>query len=720
MEFKEFLKLLFKHKYILIIVPLVAIIITFFLVKRLPNEYEASGQIATGIVDQSRQMLDPISSTIQEAKIDGDFSNLTEVMKLKKMMNMVSYNLLIHDLDGKEPPFRPLPKYYIHMNAADNAKALTLLRYKLQHLESLSLEDKDSYESWLYGLIVGKKYDDRTLNTGLTIARNANSDFITVSIITENAKLSAFIVNTLCQGFIDYHAKMVKLNEASALTYLTKLLEQKRVALANKMDSLQRYKIKNGILNLEEQSRSIADQKAANQEKLSQAIKDAESYRGALDNIEKRFDPKDRQYVEARVTPLNTAVTSTDEKLKQATDRWINGNFSPKLKASMDSLQKQKVALINQTSDQYINNPLLGKDDLVKQRNTLEVNYDLARYSIASIEGQIKKLEGHFDDLVPLDAKVKAYNFDIENASKEYQDALSRYNLTNLQSNSSSKLIQVEIAMPERAQPSKKMLLVILGGIGTEVAAVMFLFILFFIDDSIKNPTQLANATELPVLGYLNQISGNSIDLRKLWDVEHRDKMQQFKDLLRAVRFEVDQELDGEKVLAITSMKEGEGKTLLAISLAYSYSMINKKVLLIDGNFENPTISQTVNPKLFVEEVFKHKPGNYEPLSNTNSVMGNHGGDITLLEIGDERYIREKLNELRTIYDVIIIETPALEAMNKSKEWFLFTNKFIAVFEAGQEIANGKKALVKYLKSMDTKFAGWVLNKSQYNIKKKK
>jgi succinoglycan biosynthesis transport protein ExoP len=77
-----------------------------------------------------------------------------------------------------------------------------------------------------------------------------------------------------------------------------------------------------------------------------------------------------------------------------------------------------------------------------------------------------------------------------------------------------------------------------------------------------------------------------SLDLKKLWDVEHRDKMKLFKELIRSIRFEIDQELRGEKVLGITSLGDHEGKTVLAISLAYSYSMINKKVLLIDGNFK--------------------------------------------------------------------------------------------------------------------------------------
>lgn len=719
MELREFLKLLPKYKNVLIIVPLVTIIISFFLVRNLSDEYVSNGQIATGIVDQSRQLLDPLEGNTQETKIYGDFSNLIEVMKLKKMMDQVSYQLIIHDLTSNTP-FRKVTfgKSAVSMSADDRKRALAVFRYKLDRLEPLSLYN--TYENELNELLIAMKYDERSIREDLTITRDDFSDFISVSYTSENPQLSAFIVNTLCSGFIAYHATIIKQNETAAMNYLTQLLAEKRKALDDKTNMLQDYKIKNDVLNLEEQSKSISDQIAANQDKLLQAQKDIQSYKGAVDGINKKFDPNDRKYVDASVAKMNQAVMTAQERLHTLNDKYVRSGFDPKLKASVDSMQNNLNAAINQTSDKYISNPLVGKEDLVREKMGLEVNYDLARYSVQAINEQLNRLNANFKKLVPLDATVKTYNFAIDVASKEYQDVLNRYNQTNLQSNSgANKLIQIEQATPEVAQPSKKMLLVLLSGIGSFVCCVMVLFILYYFDEAIKDPMQLASKTDLPVLGYLNLINGSSIDLRKLWDVEHRDRMQQFKDLLRAIRFEIDQELKGEKILAITSLGEGEGKTLLSISLAYSYSMINKKVLLIDGNFNDPVISNTIHPKMYVEDVFRNSPDGGPQLTNTISVLGNRGGDITLLEIGDERFIQNKFNELKQIYDVILIEAPAIDAMNKSKEWLLFANKAIAVFETGRKLPNDQKQYITYLKNLDHKFIGWVLNKASFNMGKR-
>ncbi|AYL95847.1 exopolysaccharide transport family protein [Mucilaginibacter celer] len=713
MEIGNFFNLLKKYRNIIIIIPLVFVIISFFLVKNLPDVYESHAEIATGIIDASRHLLDKdATANVQEQQVDREFSNLIAIMKLKKLIDQVSYSLMIHDLSSNTP-FRKPSKELLEMRPYERDAALAILKNKFARLQPLSVYDKT--ENSIIELLRSMKYDERSMMKDLVIARDESSDFISVSYDSENPQLSAFLVNTLCKQFIDYYTQSVKQNESNAVNFLSNLLEEKRKALSEKTGELQQYKIQNGVLNLDEQSKAIFGQIMVYNDKKLQADKDAISYQGAIDAIDRKFTPDDRKYVEALTNKYNQAIISTQEQLHILEDQYVRSGFNNKYKVELDSLQSQLASQINLSSDKYITNPLVAKDDQIKQKLTLEVSRDLAKYSVKSINGELANLNAKFARLVPFDAKVKTYDFDIDIAGKEYLDVLNKYNETNLRSNFSIKLIQVEIAVPDVAQPSKKMLLIILSFVGSLFACIFWLFILFYIDDTIKTPAELVNKTQLPLLGYLNKIQGETLDLRKLWDVEHRDKMKTFKELLRSIRFEIDQELRGEKVLAITSIEATEGKTLLAISLAYSYSMINKKVLLIDGNFNHPTISGTAQPQVYVEDFFKSSSYGQDISSITTTVIGNRGSDVTLLEIGDEAFAKNRFDELRTKYDVIIIDTAPLTALNKSKEWMLFSNKTIAVFEANKKLTNTQKQHVAYLKGLENRFAGWVLNKTDYN-----
>jgi succinoglycan biosynthesis transport protein ExoP len=713
MELGNFFKVLWKHKNLLIIIPLVTIIISFFLVKNLADKYVSRAQIATGIVDESSQLLDKDpTGSVQEQSLNHKFSNLMEIMKLKKLIDQISYQLILYDLNHPTTPFKPLSKKFTDLSPPARKHAIALFTDKFNKLEPLSLYSKD--ENGLNEVLRSMKYDERSIRQNLKIWRDESSDFISVSYESENPLMSAYVVNVLCKEFINYYTHSTRQNETDAVKYLTKKLEDKRNALNIKTNQLQEYKIKNGILNLEEQSRSIYEQIMTYNDKKLQAEKDVLAYNGAIKTIDNKFDPKDRQYVEASVNKYSEAVTSTQDQLHLLTDKYIRSNFNPAYKASIDSLNNKLSAQLNQMSDKYISSPLTAKDDLVRQKLTLEVTRDLAKYSVKSINSALNSLNEKFNRLVPFDASVKTFNFDINIASQEYIDVLNKYNETSLQATLAIKLRQVETAMPDAAEPSKKMLLIILSGLISFAFCVIVLFLIFFFDATIKEPTDLVNRTGLPLVGYLNTVGG-SLDLKKLWDAGNIDNMRHFKEQIRAIRYEIDQELNGDKVLAITSLGEGEGKTVLAISLAYSYSMINKRVLLIDGNFINPTVSNTVQPKIFVEDYFKNVPDNNPLFTSSTNVLGNRGGDITLLEISDDNFVHARFNELKAMYDIIIIETPPLSTLNKSKEWLLFANKTVAVFEANKNIEKSEIEDIDFLKSINGKFAGWILNKANIN-----
>jgi len=719
MELGLFFKLLKKYRLVLIFIPLITGVATFFGVKRLPDTYVSHAQIATGIVDASRHLLDKDGNSSQQAQqAFSEFSNLMAIMKLKKIVNQVSYSLIIHDLQYPAYPYSKPSKMLADMAEYERDAAIKLFQYKFNHFEPLLLYNKQ--ERILNDLLHSMQYDDASLRKDLVIYRDDESDFISVSYDSANPQLSADVVNILCTQFINYYTQTVKKNESNAVSFLSDLLVQKRNALRDKTAQLQKYKIDNGILNLEEQSRAIFSQILTYSDKKQEAEKEIAAYEGALKTIDNKFAPGDRQYFESVSSKINQTITATQDELHLIQNKYIRSNYDPKYKPALDSIQKSLSSQINLSSDQYITNPLTHKDDLVKQKLTLEVTRDLAKYSIQSINAALTDLNAKFARLVPFDAKVKTFDFDINIASQEYLDVLNKFNATNLKSNFSIELIQVEKAEPEAPQPSKKMLLIVISVVAMFFVCVFALFVLFYLDNTIKEPTELVNKTQLPLLGYLNRIPGTDLDIRKLWDIENRDKMQQYKDLLRSVRFEIDQELRGEKIIAVTSISPHEGKTLFASSLAYSYAMINKKVLLIDGNFERPDLTNSTRPDLFLEDYFKNNPiYNVDVNSSTATTLGNRGGDITLLEIADETFIKNRFNDLKSKYDIVIIDTAPLTALNKSKEWLLFADKTIAVFEANKELTNAQKQFVVFLKTLGSKFGGWVLNKTTVNKKRR-
>lgn len=198
------------------------------------------------------------------------------------------------------------------------------------------------------------------------------------------------------------------------------------------------------------------------------------------------------------------------------------------------------------------------------------------------------------------------------------------------------------------------------------------------------------------------------MDLKKIWNNTDEPNFTVYKDLLRSLRFEIDHQMSTDQnVIGITSMKSGEGKTFLSIGLAYAFAMTDKKVLLISSDFEKPEIGKKELPTQFFENFLVKREierEDYITVLNTKSTNG------SLFEVQNENSLKASFEVLKNQFDIIIIDINSMGNSNKAKEWLLFTDKNVAVFEAGKTLSEEDKDFVSFMKNQNG-FMGWVLNK---------
>ncbi len=685
-----------------VLVPLATLVLCYFLASRLPDVYRSKGSIATGLVDKTGQILSLNENVEQDSELNRKFENLIQLIKLKKVLDQVSYHLAIHDLTAKpEDAFRKVPGY---ADPGFREKAVALLRRKLSRSEEFYPSGKD--EQQVAGLIEDMEYDAGPILRKLSIGRISNSDYIEVAFEAEHPGLSAYVVNTLISEFLKIYAERVKSSSDRSLDFLEKFMLQKLAALNQKMEELKDFKIRNRVLNLNEQARSLYGHIIDFETRREITKKDIIAYGAALKNIDDRFNPTDRQYLESSMALINQDIAKTREELRAVNDLYIRNNFNPVYKARVDSIQKVLSASIMESSDKYIYNPLNAKENLINHKLELEISLELARNSIRTIEDEIRRLNGKFDGMVPSEASIQQYETSIDIAGKEYMEALQRYNSARLESFNPIALKQVEKASNGIKLPSKKKILVLLSGIVSLAFCLFVLFALYYLDNAIRMPQQLADQTGAPVLGYLNKI-------RDLTAPEQLDNpgadssSDRFRSLIRSVRFEIDNEAYGSKIIAVTSLTEGSGKTVVVNGLAWAYRRINQRVLVIDGNFGNPDITREARKTAWLEDFLAGQEldaGDSNPV-----VLGTRGGDVSVLELTGGKQLQDKLAALRKQFDVVIIETGSLRSLHKAKEWLTYADRVIGVFPAGRSLSERDEENARYLRNRGAIFAGWVL-----------
>src|SRR5580700_8003100 len=144
MDFNYLLNALFKKKWIIIFSTFIALgaalTFTFFMKK----SYVSDAQYSTGLTQTSKVSLQT-SEIFDINQIDLRFNNVIETFQSPKVLGMLSYELLLHDVESSHP-FKELTSKQKRDTAytlADFSKAKEILHQKLNTLDLLSSDDRE-------------------------------------------------------------------------------------------------------------------------------------------------------------------------------------------------------------------------------------------------------------------------------------------------------------------------------------------------------------------------------------------------------------------------------------------------------------------------------------------------------------------------------------------------------------------------------------------------
>ena len=138
---------------------------------------------------------------------------------------------------------------------------------------------------------------------------------------------------------------------------------------------------------------------------------------------------------------------------------------------------------------------------------------------------------------------------------------------------------------------------------------------------------------------------------------------------MRLIRTRLERQMEGKQVLMVTSSISGEGKSTVAANLAIAMARKGKRVILVDCDLRNPTVSQ-------IFELKDKYPGLVSILRGKSKLeeslvqVSDHGNPIgltllpggerepRLVEILSSENMKNVIDTLRSMADVVILDTP--------------------------------------------------------------
>ncbi len=202
--------------------------------------------------------------------------------------------------------------------------------------------------------------------------------------------------------------------------------------------------------------------------------------------------------------------------------------------------------------------------------------------------------------------------------------------------------------------------------------------------------------------------------------------LSRFSEAVRSLKVAVDLNsiVRENRVLAVTSTLPNEGKSTLSTNLAQLIAHGGAKVILVDADLRNPSLSRALRPdvKVGLVEVVAQKAQLEDAVSvdpQTGLAILPTGATSKLLhtnEVLASKPMRDLISLLRSKYDYVVLDMPPMAPVVDVRVTSSYVDSFVFVLEWGKTKIDVVRHNLRGAPEIQDKLLGVVLNKADTKL----
>ncbi|WP_316632820.1 polysaccharide biosynthesis tyrosine autokinase [uncultured Flavobacterium sp.] len=308
-------------------------------------------------------------------------------------------------------------------------------------------------------------------------------------------------------------------------------------------------------------------------------------------------------------------------------------------------------------------------ENITTAKTSLLYDLSLVNAKIGEAESTVKRLPEEQQELLKIQRKYDLNDNIYTEFLKKRNEAeiVKASNLSDIHFIDSAKDIGGGLVGPKT---SANYILALFLGV---LMPLLFVFVLFFINNSIQNADDVSKLTDIPLIGVVG-VNKDAVSLA-VFDKPKSALSEAFRGIRSSLQFLYKrQQVSGSKTLMITSSISGEGKTFCSINIATVFALSEKKTVVIGLDLRKPRLAEEFNltnqlgvVNYLIKQNSLDEIINRTQIPNLDVILSGpvppNPSELILSEA-----MKEMIDELKQKYDYVILDTPPVGLVSDALE----------------------------------------------------
>lgn len=414
---------------------------------------------------------------------------------------------------------------------------------------------------------------------------------------------------------------------------------------------------------------------------------------------------------------VNVSATAYDPSLatdivNTLTDTFVADNVSNRVFMGQDVIAALESTERSSAEQELLNSmPQVVNSDFIKtlKQQASKLAADRARL--------LAKYTTNHPDVISVQNQLDAVNGQINTETRRLVQSI-KIELSGQFSGNNIRVIDPAVT-PEKPVRPRKLINLAIGLLGGGLLGLILVFVLEFLDQSVKSSEDLEEKLGLPFLGFV------PYEKLKKKEREYATLLKEGNSLVaenvRNVRTMLDFSLAGEHnaPILITSSLQGEGKSYLSSNLLVALAQTGKKVLLVDGDLRRARVHRVfkLSTEKGLSNIWDADPqkadyaANIQPVKDVPNlfVMTSGQRPPNPAELLNTPKLADFIAWATQHYDQVVVDCPAIMPVSDTLLWGKYIPRAVFVIKYGQTNAKLAQLALDKLKKAGIKVLGAVI-----------